>query len=311
MGQPEKSRYHSFHILNVKLRKKNSTAELSTQDYVKLFKRVFSKKIHRESSASKHCIFRFMFEEKEKNEVQFLSGTFAQFTFIHNERWFNLNSLDLDEEFKVPDGLFPDAKITEYVFIPQAHRFCYRVSYDFNVSPYPIKKFLEFALNDAALKGQFVQVDVESDRASLDAIFSAREIKKLLIDINYSNTDIGDDLKKFVEDDIKASNTSRLKMEATQKPQVSIDIKQSKILSGAIESSISNGETEATILDENNRVQKIKTTNFPRKESVYGVKSRFNQLVFDRIMSIFRSGNANKKKQKKKPRNGKNKSNKG
>jgi hypothetical protein len=288
MATPEKARYLNFHILNVKLRNKNNKKDVNPQEYVRLFKRAFSKKVHKESSPGRHCIFRFMFEEKEGKQTQYLAGTFAQFTFIQNERWFNLKSLDLDQEFHVPEGLFPDAKITEYVFVPAAHRFCYRVSHEFNVSPKAIKKFLEFALDEVCDSKHFVQVDVESDRASLEAILGARVIKKLFIDINYSNTDLGDDLKKFVEDDIKASNSSRLKIEATQKPDISIDIQKSKILSGAIESSISNGETEATILDENDKVQKIKTSNFPRKESVYGVKSLFNDLVYQKVMSIFR-----------------------
>jgi hypothetical protein len=240
-----------------------------------------------------------MFQEKnDKKEVLYLSGTFAQFTFIQNERWFNLNSLDLDEEFHVPDGLFPDAKITEFVFIPNAHRFCYKLTNDFKVSPYAVKKFLEMALDEVCDQKHFVQVDVESDKASLKAIYAAREIRKLIIDINYSNFDIGNDLKQFVEEDIKSSNTSKLKIEATQKPNISIDIDKSKILSGAIESSISNGDTEATILNENNRVEKIKTSDFPRRESVYGLTTFFSSLVYEKIMKIFRSNGDKTNKRK-------------
>lgn len=288
MAKPEKSKHHGFYILNVKLRKSTSKKDMTEEDYVRIFRKVVREKIHTESSPNKHCIFRFMFDEKEKDKVKYLSGTFAQFTFIQNERWFNLNSLDIDKEFRIPDGLFPDAKITEFVFIPAAHRFCYRVSSEFTVKPYPIKKFLETALDKVTQKNEYVQVDVESDTASLERIFSAREIKKLLIDITYSNTDVGDDLKQFVEDDIRASNTSRLKIEATQKPKISIDINQSKILTGAIQSSVSNGETEATIINENNSTETIKTTDFPRKESVFGVTAMFSENVYKKVMAIFR-----------------------
>lgn len=110
----------------------------------------------------------------------------------------------------------------------------------------------------------------------------------MLIDINYSNLDISDDLKQFVEEDIKASNSSRLKIEATQKPDVSIAIKNSKILTGALEASASDGEAEASIVDENNRVQTIKTSSFPRKESIFGTATRFNTLIYEKIMNIFR-----------------------
>jgi hypothetical protein len=230
-----------------------------------------------------------MFEEDESDKVKYISGTFAQFTYIKNERWFNLQSLDIDDEFRTPEGLFPDAKITNFVFVPSAHRFCYKVSSEFAVKPYPIKKFLESALNQVTEVNQFVQVDVESDTATLERILSAREIKKLLIDITYSNTDISDDLKQFVEDDIRASNTSRFKIEATQKPHISIDVSQSKILTGAIESSVSNGETIATVINENDKTETIKTTDFPRKESVFGVSAMFNENVYKKIMGIFRS----------------------
>jgi hypothetical protein len=287
MAKVEKSKHFSFYILNVKLRKSTSKKDMKEEDYVRIFRQVLERKIHTESSPNKHCIFRFIIEENEKY-IKYMSGTFAQFTFITNERWFNLNSLDIDKEFKTPDGLFPDAKITEFVFIPSAHRFCYKVSSEFAIKPYPIKKFLESALNQVTQKNEYVQVDVESDNATFDRIFSAREIKKLLIDITYSNTDVGDDLKQFVEDDIRASNTSRLKIEATQKPKTSIDINQSKILTGAIQSSVSNGETEATIINENNQTETIKTTDFPRKESVYGVASMFNEHVYNKVIEIFR-----------------------
>lgn len=288
MAKPEKLKHHSFYILNVKLRKSITKKDMSEENYVRIFRKVVRKKIHTESSPNKHCIFRFMFEEKVKDKVKYMYGTFAQFTFIQNERWFNLNSLDIDKEFRIPDGLFPDAKITEFVFIPAAHRFCYRISSEFTVKPYPIKKFLETAFDQITLKNEYVQVDVESDTASLERIFSAKEIKKLFIDINYSNTDVGDDLKQFVEDDIRASNTSRLKIEATQKPKTSIDINQSKILTGAIQSSVSNGETEATIINEDNRVETIKTTDFPRRESVFGVTAMFSENVYRKVMAIFR-----------------------
>lgn len=288
MAQTEKTRHHNFFILNIKLRKRNSQENSSPKDYVRLLKKVYNKKIHKESSVGKHCIFKFMFEEKEKNEIIYLSGTFAQFTFIQNERWFNLNSLDLDDAFKVPDGLFPDAVITDFVFVPKAHRFCFRVSSSINISPYPVKNFLEMALDEASLEDEYVQVDVESNSSTIQEILASKEIRKLSIDINYSNHDIGSDMKKFVENDIKASNSSRLQIEATQKPGISIDVNASNILKGAIESSVSDGEVTAVIIDENDKVKTIKTTDYPRRESVFGNLGRFNDLVYEKIMNLFR-----------------------
>ena len=289
MRKAERQKNQYFYILNIKLRKKNSNIELAEEDYVRIFKKMNDQKIHNESSSSKHCIFRSLFLEVENNKVKYISGTMAQFTYISNERWFNLDSLDIDEEFKIPNGLFPDAKITEILFVPKAHRMAYKLSSDFKANPYTIKRFLETSLNQVCNQNEYVQIDVETDLSTIEKIMSAHYVKKLNIDINYSNFDFGDDMKTFIEDDIKASNTSRLKLEATQKPNVSINIKGSQILTGALKASISNGESTAKIIDDNGVVDTIKTSKYPRKEFVHGVVSSFNRLVNDKIISIFRS----------------------
>jgi hypothetical protein len=288
MRKQERQKYQYFHILNIKLRNKLTNKDLKEEDYVRIFKEMNDKKIHSESSASKHCIFRSMFLEKENNIVKYITGTLAQFTYISNERWFNLNSLDIDEEFKVPNGLFPDAKITEIVFVPKAHRMVYKLSSEFKTNPYTIKKFLETSLNQVCNDNEYVQVDVETDTSTIEKIISAHFLKKNLIDINYSNFDFGGDIKDFIENDIRASNSSRLRIEATQKPNNSINVKDSKILTGALESSISNGESVATIIDGNGRVNTIKTSNYPRKEFVHGVISSFHRLAYEKIINIFR-----------------------
>jgi hypothetical protein len=287
--KPEKPKHYRFYILNIKLRKKGSNKEASVDEYINLLKRLYNKKIHTESSPSKHCILRFLFEEKDSDKIIYLSGSFAQFTYIQNERWFNLDSLDIDKEFKVPDGLFPDAVSTEYIFIPSAHRFCFRTHANLSISPYPVRKFLEKALDSVCSADDYVQVDVETDVSTIEMIFNAKEIRKLYININYSNLDTGSSFKEFVENDIKSSNTSQIKIQATPKPDGSIDIDKSTILKGALESSASDGEAEAVIIDQNDVRKKIKTTDFPRKEEVFGNFARFNYLVYEKVISIFRS----------------------
>lgn len=289
MRKAERQKYQYFHLLNIKLRDKRNNKDLKEEDYVRIFKNVYNKKIHYESSNSKHCIFRTLFFESGDNKIKYISGSLAQFTFISNEKWFNLDSLDIDEEFTIPNGLFPDAKLTQIIFVPKAHRLAYKTTSDFKANPYTIKRFLEGALNEVCKSNEYVQVDVETDATTYEKIINANFIKKIIIDINYSNFDNSDDFQEFIEHDMRTSNVSRLKMEATQKPDNSINIKESKILDGAIQASISNGETTATIIDVNGRVDNIKTSDYPRKENVYGVISSFNELVYDKIINIFRN----------------------
>ena len=291
MSKKQKEKEFYFYVINIKLRDKESKSDLKPSDYTRVFKSLFNNRVHKRSSNTKHCIIKNLFEEKENNEVVYLSGLIAQFTYIENEKWFNVKSMDIDEEFAAPEGLFPDAKMTEYVFIPKAHRFCYKITSEFQTNPYPIKNFFEKALNEVCKPNEYVQVDVETDASTIELILASPVIKKLIIDINYSNFDSGNILKRFVDDDVRQSNTSRLKIEATQKPGVSIDVKESKILSGAISSSLSNGETQARVIDEKGKTHTVKTSDFPLKDHVFGFPSRFNALVHNKIMEMFRNGN--------------------
>lgn len=291
MAKKEKEKDQSFYVINIKLRDKESNNDLTKTDYVRIFERLYKNRVHKKSSATKHCILRNQFIEKIGEEVVYMSGLLAQFTYIENEKWFNLKSLDIDEEFSAPDGLFPDPKMTEYIFIPKAHRFCYKVSSEFQTNPYPIKNYLQSALMEVCNSNEYIQVDVETEQTTIDKILVSPTIKKISIDINYSNFDNGGVLKKFVEDDVRESNMSRLKIEAIRKPGKSIEVNKSKILSGAISSAISNGEAIANVVDVNGKNKIIKTTDFPLKEFVRGFPSRFNALVHDKIMNLFRNDN--------------------
>ena len=288
MAKAEKPKFRSFYVINIKLRNKTNKEDASPEAYANLFNRMYVRKIHEESSSGKHCIIKTLFAEKEEKKLLYYSGTLAQFTYITNEKWLDINSLDLDEEFKVREGLFPDAVFTDYIFIPEAHRFAFRTAGNISISPVPVKQFLERALEEASKKDEYIQVDVESDRASLDDIMSAMEIKKLTIDINYSNFDNTSDYQKFVEDQIRESNTSRLKIEATQKPDVSIDINKSVMLKGAIESSLSNGQTIARIINKNGQAETIKTVNYPLKDAVFSTMITFHQELYNKLMNLFR-----------------------
>jgi hypothetical protein len=295
MAKPEKTKEHKFYAINVKLRKRNSKQDLKPEDYVRVFQKVFNEKIHKQSSSSKHCIFRFMQAEKGANkEVLYLTGILVQFTFIENEKWFNLKNMDLDEAFKVPDDLFPDPVQTEFIFVPAAHRFCFKFGAGANLSPNPIKLFLERALNEACKSDEFVQVDLETDHSTIRKIMNAKELKKLKISINYSNLDIGSDIKKFVEDENRKTNLKKIEIVATPKTGESIDLNDSIILSGALQGVPSNGEAEATIINENNKREKIKTSNYPVVLRVKGTISRLFDLTYTRIMSNYRNDGNNK-----------------
>lgn len=294
MAKPEPTRHHKFYILNVKLRDKQNSNDLEAEDYIKLFESAYKKKIHKESSNSKHCIFRTLIPVEGSENILFLKGTFVQFTFIENDSWIDLETMEIDEAFKIREGLFPDPKFFDFVFIPAAHRFCYRVSNGNSASPYAIKKFLKMALDNVS-EGNYVDVDVETDRSTIEKIIQAKHLRKLIIDINYTNHDFGEAAAKQIEKEMRDSKTGKMKIEATAKPGNDIDIYQSTYLEGGIALSESNGETTAKILNSKGRIETIKTENYPFIDSVFSTLSRFSDSTYEYIMKKFRPKNKNGK----------------
>lgn len=295
MAKPEPTRHHKFYILNIKLRDKKKSNDLETEDYIKLFETVFKKKIHKESSNSKHCIFRTSIPVKDSENILYFKGTFVQFTFIENNRWIDLETMEIDEAFRIKDGLFPDPKFFDFVFIPAAHRFCYRVSSGNTASPYAIKNFLKMAL-DTVSKENYVDVDVETDRSTIEKIVESKHLRKLIIDINYTNHDFSSAAAKQVEKEMRDSKTSKMRIEATAKPDGGgIDIYKSTYLEGGLALSTSNGEATAKIVNSKGRTETIKTEDFPFMDSVFSTLSRFSDSAYDYIMKKFRPKNKNGK----------------
>ncbi len=293
MAQAEKERHHSFFTINVKLRKLNSKKEVSVTDYANLFIRLFNSRVHAQSSPGKHCILKTQYQHKVDGKLEYLYGTLAQFTFIENKNWFNLEKMDLDKQFRVPDGLFPDPMEAEYVFIPSSHRFAFRISSKIRLSPYPVAQFLNIALDKVSKKNELVQVNVVTSSDALEIIRNAIEIKKLVIDVNYSNHDTGSSTKKLFEDEIKNSNIIRVQIVADQKPGKTIELNKTPFIDGALEAAESDGDAEATIIDSNKDRRKIKTSDYPRKDKVFGYLTNFTRLAAELIEKKWRP-NGNK-----------------
>jgi|GEM_PF-3385259 len=283
-----------FHIINVKVHHKHTNREVGAKRYEELFTKIYKQKYHAQSSPGKHCIIRSHFPEKEGQRIIYWEGVLAQFTFISNEKWLNIQSLDIDEEFTVPEGLFPDAVFSEYTYIPSVHRFAFRTSSKIHMSPQPVAKFLESAFSAVCNEvTEYVVVDVEKDRGTIERILQADYLKKLTLKISYSNFDNASDFQRQIEADMKSSNTSQLEIIATQKPDAPIEINNSIILRGALDTSASNGVAEAKVLNAKGETETINTASTPLREKVFGGFYKFHYMVYQKIISLFRNNENN------------------
>jgi len=256
----------AFFTINIKLRKASNSRDATPQEYINIIKRVHSKKVHKPSSPGKHCIIRYLLEKKnEHDELEYLYGKIAQFTFFENKSWFDIDTLDVDLEFKLRDGLFPDAAEADFIFDPYTHKFAFITKSSVSISPYPVKEFWEAALNEIKAEADFIHVDVVTSNDFTQKLSSSRQIRRLEIDLNYSNSGIGSLSKEIIDEDLKKSNAKNATLVMVSKTNESIDIENSDIVKGALELSQEDGEARAKIMDESGNIVDISTRHFVKK----------------------------------------------
>ena len=256
----------AFFTINIKLRKNANNRDATPTEYIDLLKKVHRQKIHKPSSNGKHCIIRYLLDSKDEDgNIDFLTGKIAQFSYFENKSWFDIAKLDLDNDFTIPDGLFPDAVEADFIFDPLSHKFCFLTKSNVAISPYPLRNFWEEALNEVKGEKEFIHVDVVTGTDFLDKLSKSRQIRRLEIDINYSNSGIGSLSKEIIDEDLKKSNAKNATLLVVAKTNESIDIESSDILKGALELSQEDGEATAKIVDEGGNLIEISTRRFVKK----------------------------------------------
>lgn len=215
--------------------------------------------------------------------VEVIYGKISKYVIIDGDDWINLSSMEV-ENVDLPANLFPNLKESDYFFIPRAHRFAIVCSQ--GISANNVHKFLSNAVNQVIGTDEQSEVIIEQSEDIFERIINAESIKKLLIDISYSNADTGDEAYEFMDRQIRESEMRRLKLEAT--PNQNGDIKTTSLLvKGALKVAQSNGHVQATIVENNTRI-KIDTKTHPRIFHIKCEEMSLMGYVVNQIMNIFR-----------------------
>ena len=271
-----------FYVLNVKLR---SNERSGTDAYLDIFQDIYRHKTMGNLRGVRSVILRTQFKTEVEGE-KILYGKIGRFTKLESDEWLNVQNLE-KEHVELPAGLFPNLNETDYYWIPQAHRFIIRKK-----SGGPTVSNAVSFLNDAIKKHisateQF-EVAVETSRDEVEKIFNS-QVRRLEIEISYTNQDTNEETAKFIDDQLKTGNVGKYKMIVTpdQNENLSFD---SKILKGALELAKSNGKAIASIRDgEKKSYRTVKTSDHPEE---FVVVSPNQDLVlfgiFRKIMDRFR-----------------------
>lgn len=211
-----------------------------------------------------------------------LYGVISKYTVIDGKDWLNLNNMEV-QNIELPSNTFPNLKDSEYIFVLNAHRLAI-VSNDMNINS--VEKFLLGAIKKVINEDETYEVVIEQEEDIFERIIQAESVKKLLIDISYSNADTGDEAYAFMDDQIRKSEMKRLKLEAT--PNHNGNIKTDQLLiSGALKVAQSNGYAKATIVENGSRI-KIDTKDHPKTLFIKCEETLLRLNIVTRIIEMFR-----------------------
>lgn len=281
---------YDVQIANIKLL---SNRRGGNEAYVDIISKIHDQKISIPVYGDTHLILRTQFHDVvkiENNNIEIQYGSISSYTVIDGNDWLNLNNMEV-ENIDLPKNVFPSLKESQYIFIPTAHRLAI-VKGD-GISIKRVEKFLKEAIEQVIVEDEDFEVCVEQADDAFDRITMAEAVKKLFIDISYSNADTGDEAYAFMDQQIRVSEMKRLKMEAT--PNHNGDIRTDSLLvSGALKVAQSNGSAKATII-ENGQRTKINTKEHPRTLFLQCEETLLKLQVVKQIINLFRPNLKNDK----------------
>lgn len=281
-----KERNYNVQIVNVKLLSNHRRGDMA---YSEIVSGIHQNKVSVPVRGETHMILRTQFKDVVRiNDTSWdiIYGKISKYTVIDGKDWLNLNSMEV-QNIELPANVFPNLKETEYVFIPNAHRLV--VISTRAISVRTIATFLEGAIKEVINIDEDFEVIIEQSEDVFERIINADAIKKLLIDISYSNADTGDEAFQLMEGLIRESESKRLKMEATPNHTGSIKA-DSRLVSGALKVAQSNGYAQATIV-EHGRSQKIDTKEHPLIIPIKCEETALRARIVSIIVGRFRSRN--------------------
>lgn len=272
----------NYQIINIKLVSKHRKG---TDAYRQIIEDIYNNSIKKPTSRGKMVIIRNMFPT-ELDGNKFYYGKISRFTNRETEDWINLSTKEIEHPDFDPN-LFPNLQETEFVFIPQAHRFIIRKSTEFTI--YNVEDFLKKAIREVLGSDEDFSVIIEQSRDIYESIYNAKSVERLLIKISYTNSDdIGEDAVEWMDDELKEAHTQKATLQFEANPNEGINL-ETKLVKGALGLSVENGEAEATVIGFDNRRKKIITKKHPREvRTSAGNEDEVKNVIFIETMANYR-----------------------
>lgn len=282
----QEAKHFNVSILNVKVSPKEKDEDFSIM-YSNLVKQIFKENLAYNTRGDKFMEIQSLNSFYDENNNEVLFGNLIYYTVLDPNAWYNKRSKTI-ESIEINSDLFPNAKQTEFFFIPKAHRFCFETKQG-GIALSQVEIFLKGALSRVVPEEKefFVYVEVKED--AINRILQASVLHKITVGLTYSNNDLTEDFEEFLDNDIRESQIQHLSLSAKSFRSETIDLTNSKLLKSAVKLSQSNGYAEAVIENEIGKNEVISTSEYPRKETVHSIAGREHIDVLNLILRLFRN----------------------
>jgi hypothetical protein len=283
--QKRKLKRFRFFGFNVKL---YSLERKGESIYAELIQNIFRQDILVSIGAERAMTLRTQFTASATNQDlrhQIFYGKLLRFTLLEGNNWYSKTKHDFIN-YEVPLDAFPNAFETDYIFIPAVHRFFIKISSKINANI--TREFLEKAFSRVALSNEQVTVNVIQSKDIIDQIISSDDLRSLKVNVSYTNDDIGDEAQELIDKLLKDGQIGEA--EASFRPDQNGNLStKSSLIRGLLEIAKDNGRAEATIINENGKRQKIKTTNYPEKINIDSESEESIKIaLFEKMMKEHR-----------------------
>ena len=199
----------------------------------------------------------------------------------------NMDNLEI-VGFEIPKNLFPNPVEADFVFYPDLHRMA--VPCKTRITPNTIRTLTEGLFNKVIDKSEKVEVIVEQSSDAFDRIINAKELKKIHVEINPSNADTNKDAADFIDKELKMMGAGLYVTEIHPNATGRLNTKKSKIIKGILELASSNGHAVATIINDNDKKEKINTEKHPAVYSVEAVSAEEAKgILYNKLKRRFRN----------------------
>ena len=274
---------YKVQMINVKLMSEGRGGETA---YTDIIKKINQKKVSIPIRGDRHMILRTLFNnvvEVNGRNWDVLYGNISTYTVIDGKDWINLENMEV-ESVDLPRNTFPNLKESDFFFVPGAHRLAFVVKSGFSANA--VEKFLKEAISQVIDEGEDFLVTKEQDESDFEQIFQADIVKKLEIDVSYSNQDVGDEAMEFMDEQIKTAHMKRMKIEGTPDNTGNINVNV-KVLKGAIGLAQHYGKVTASII-KNGVSSKIITDLHPKTIAIRCKETLLRKNIVTQIVNLFR-----------------------